>query len=183
MHNWARRTLRGSRTPRGAVLGAVLVAGLSLGIAGAGITLGGCSTKSASGPTTSPSPAAAATAPFPSVGGVGHPGVVAIARKYLGLPYVRGAATPGAGFDAPGLVECCYGQIGIELPHSSRYQQNMGVAVTMRSLVPGGLVFKKSSGYQVAMYAGAGKVIVASRTADVVKYSTLAGWGHAVRLP
>jgi cell wall-associated NlpC family hydrolase len=78
----------------------------------------------------------------------------------------------------------CYAQIGIQLPHSSRYQHNLGVPVPVNALVPGDLVFKgRQASSQVALYVGGGKVIVAPRTGGVVKFGTLAGWRNAVRLP
>jgi cell wall-associated NlpC family hydrolase len=184
MRSCSTRTLRRSPTTRRAVIGAALVVGLSFGVVGASIALGSCADRSASASSVSPAPAGPAAAPMPT-GPVanGHPKVIAIAIRFLGYPSVRGAASPSVGFDGSGLVMYCYAQIGIQLPHSSRYQQNLGVPVPLKALVPGDLVFKRSPSYQVAMYAGNGKVIVAPRMGGVVKYGTLAGWRHAVRLP
>jgi len=115
--------------------------------------------------------------------GAGHPEVIAIARKYLGIPYVYGAADPKVGFDCSGLVMYCYAQIGIQLPHYSGYQQNLGVPVPMDELIPGDLVFKGyPTSYHVGLYAGGGSVIEAPHTGDVVRYDTIAGWMYAVRL-
>jgi cell wall-associated NlpC family hydrolase len=114
----------------------------------------------------------------------GHPEVIAIAQKYLGVPYVYGAADPRVGFDCSGLVMYCYAQIGITLPHYSGYQQNMGVPVPMTELRPGDLVFMGYPvSYHVALYAGNGTVIEAPHTGDVVKYWPVAGFQYAVRLP
>jgi cell wall-associated NlpC family hydrolase len=116
--------------------------------------------------------------------GAGHPEVIAIAATYLGIPYVYGAADPSVGFDCSGLVMYCYAQLGIQLPHYSGYQQNLGVPVPMNALIPGDLVFV---GYpvssHVAMYAGNGTVIEAPHTGDVVKYWPVSGFEYAVRLP
>jgi cell wall-associated NlpC family hydrolase len=115
--------------------------------------------------------------------GPGHPEVIAIARKYLGIPYVYGAADPKVGFDCSGLVMYCYAQIGIQLPHYSGYQQNMGVPVPMNALIPGDLVFMGYPvSYHVALYAGGGQVIEAPHTGDVVKYWPVSGFEFAVRL-
>ena len=116
--------------------------------------------------------------------GPGHPEVIAIARKYLGIPYVYGAADPKVGFDCSGLVMYCYAQIGIQLPHYSGFQQNMGVPVQMDDLRPGDLVFMGYPvSYHVALYAGNGTVIEAPHTGDVVKYWPVSGFEYAVRLP
>jgi len=122
---------------------------------------------------------------FPSgPAGNGHPEVIAVARKYLGIPYVYGAADPKVGFDCSGLVMYCYAQLGIQLPHYSGYQQNYGVPVPMNALIPGDLVFKGYPvSYHVGLYAGGGQVIEAPHTGDVIKYDTVADFQYAVRLP
>jgi len=115
--------------------------------------------------------------------GAGHPEVIEIAKRYLGVPYVYGAANPNVGFDCSGLVMYCYAQIGISLPHYSGYQQNMGKPVAMTALVPGDLVFRGYPvSYHVGMYAGGGQVIHAPYTGAVVSYQSVASWHYAVRL-
>jgi cell wall-associated NlpC family hydrolase len=97
---------------------------------------------------------------------------------------VYGAANPAVGFDCSGLVMYCYAQIGIQLPHYSGYQQNMGVPVPMNALRPGDLVFMGYPvSYHVALYAGGGQVIEAPHTGDVVKYWPVSAFEYAVRLP
>lgn len=120
----------------------------------------------------------------PGPAGPGHPEVIEIAKRYLGVPYVYAAADPNVGFDCSGLVMYCYAQIGISLPHYSGYQQNMGRPVPMTALTPGDLVFKGYPvSYHVGMYAGNGTVIHAPHTGAVVSYTSLLGWQYAVRLP
>jgi cell wall-associated NlpC family hydrolase len=120
----------------------------------------------------------------PGPAGAGHSEVVAIASMYLGIPYVYGAADPAVGFDCSGLVMYCYAQLGIQLPHYSGYQQNLGVPVPMDALIPGDLVFiGYPVSHHVALYAGNGTVIEAPHTGDVVKYSTVSRFEYAVRLP
>jgi len=115
--------------------------------------------------------------------GPGHPEVIDIAKRYLGVPYVYAAADPNVGFDCSGLVMYCYAQIGITLPHYSGYQQNMGKPVAMNALIPGDLVFKGYPvSYHVGMYAGNGTVIHAPHTGDVVSFTSIVGWQYAVRL-
>ena len=116
--------------------------------------------------------------------GAGHPEVVAIAQKYLGVPYVYGAANPAVGFDCSGLVMYCYAQIGIHLAHYSGYQQNEGTPVSMNALQPGDLVFEGYPvSYHVALYAGGGQVIEAPHTGAVVHYSSVSRFQYAVRIP
>jgi peptidoglycan DL-endopeptidase CwlO len=120
----------------------------------------------------------------PGPAGNGHPEVIAIARTYLGIPYVYGAADPNVGFDCSGLVMYSYAQLGIQLPHYSGYQQNLGVPVPMDALIPGDLVFiGYPVSHHVALYAGNGTVIEAPHTGDVVKYWPVSGFEYAVRLP
>jgi cell wall-associated NlpC family hydrolase len=116
--------------------------------------------------------------------GGGHPQVIAIAQRYLGVPYVYGAADPMIGFDCSGLVMYCYAQIGIHLAHYSGYQQNEGVPVSMSALIPGDLVFMGYPvSYHVALYAGGGQVIEAPYTGAVVRYASVSSFQYAVRIP
>jgi peptidoglycan hydrolase CwlO-like protein len=54
----------------------------------------------------------------PDPGGSGNSAVVAIAQRYLGVPYVWGGASP-SGFDCSGLTMYCYAQIGIKMWHGA----------------------------------------------------------------
>ena len=103
-----------------------------------------------------------------------HGGVVGVAMRYLGVPYVWGGSTP-RGFDCSGLVMYAFGQIGISLPHSSYAQFAMGTAVSISQLQPGDLVFFAGASH-VGIYIGGGQIIHAPHTGDVVKISSLTGW-------
>jgi cell wall-associated NlpC family hydrolase len=116
--------------------------------------------------------------------GPGHPEVIAIAQRYLGVPYLYGGASPATGFDCSGLVMYCYAQIGIHLTHYSGAQQHEGVPVSMNALMPGDLVFEGYPvSYHVALYAGGGMVIEAPHTGAVVSYSSVSRFQYAVRIP
>lgn len=112
----------------------------------------------------------------PTGGAVGAgDAAVAAALTQLDVPYVWGGTTPGVGLDCSGLVQWAYAQAGVTLPRTTAGQINSGVAVSIDELRPGDLVFTRSiRGRQtvemghVAIYAGAGQVIVAPRTGDVV---------------
>jgi peptidoglycan DL-endopeptidase CwlO len=101
-------------------------------------------------------------------------GVVGIAMRYLGVPYVWGGSSP-SGFDCSGFVMYVYGQMGVSLPHSSYAQYNVGVAVSQSDLQPGDLVFFDGLGH-VGLYIGGGQFIHAPHTGDFVKISSLTGW-------
>jgi cell wall-associated NlpC family hydrolase len=95
---------------------------------------------------------------------------VAIAMRYLGVPYKWGGASPSAGFDCSGLTMYVYAQIGISLPHYAAAQYQMGVPVSKDQLEPGDLVFYRGLGH-MGMYIGGGNYIHAPQTGDVVKIS------------
>jgi cell wall-associated NlpC family hydrolase len=109
--------------------------------------------------------------PPPDPGGPGRPEVVAIAQRYLGVPYVWGGASP-SGFDCSGLTMYVYAQIGIQLAHGATAQQRASTPVPLNALLPGDLVFygNASYSYHVALYVGGGQVIEAPRTGAVVSY-------------
>jgi cell wall-associated NlpC family hydrolase len=108
----------------------------------------------------------------PNPGGPGHPEVVAIAQRYLGIPYVWGGASPSVGFDCSGLTMYVYAQIGIQMAHGATLQQQASKPVPLNALQPGDLVFygNASFSYHVALYVGGGQVIEAPRTGAVVSY-------------
>ncbi len=112
--------------------------------------------------------------------GGAHSGVVLVAMKYLGVPYVWGGATP-SGFDCSGLVQYCYAQLGVQVPRTARDQYFAGTRIPadrLDLLRPGDLVFfaYKSDPEQihhVGIYAGGGSYIHAPQTGDVVRVSSL----------
>ncbi len=107
--------------------------------------------------------------------GSGHSSAVAIAQRYLGVPYVWGGASP-SGFDCSGLVMYVYAQLGISLPHSAAMQYGYGTHLSRDQLAPGDLVFfgySAASIHHVGIYAGGGSMIDAPYTGAVVRYDSL----------
>jgi cell wall-associated NlpC family hydrolase len=103
-----------------------------------------------------------------------YTGVVGIAMRYLGVPYVWGGSSP-AGFDCSGFVAYVYGQVGVSLPHYTGAQWNVGVPVSRSDLQPGDLVFFDGLGH-VGLYIGGDQFIHAPHTGTVVQISSLSGW-------
>jgi peptidoglycan DL-endopeptidase CwlO len=120
------------------------------------------------GALTSPTPPT--YAPPPSRYG----GVVGIAMRYLGTPYVYGGSSP-SGFDCSGFVMYVFGQMGVSLPHNAAAQYGFGTPVSRADLQPGDLVFFNGLGH-VGIYIGGGQFIHSPHTGDVVKISSMSGW-------
>ena len=112
--------------------------------------------------------------------GPSHPEAAAVAKKYLGVPYLWGGTTP-AGFDCSGFVRYAYEKIGIALPRTSRVQFTFGQFIPPARtdlLEPGDLVFFAYGGdpgqvHHVGMYVGGGVFIHAPGTGGHVQYSSL----------
>lgn len=106
--------------------------------------------------------------------------VIAAAMTQFGVPYVWGAETPGVGFDCSGLIQWAYAQAGVSLPRTTQQQILAGIPVALEDVRPGDLVFSRSVrdgriidlGH-VAIYVGAGSVIVAPRSGTVVRLQSV----------
>jgi cell wall-associated NlpC family hydrolase len=101
-------------------------------------------------------------------------GVVGIAMRYLGTPYVYGGSTP-AGFDCSGFIMYVFAQVGVSLPHNAAAQYGYGTPVDRSQLQPGDLVFFNGLGH-AGIYVGGGSFIHSPHTGDVVKISSMTGW-------
>lgn len=100
--------------------------------------------------------------------------VVNYAYKFLGKPYVYGAAGPNA-FDCSGLTQYVYNRFGIDLSRTTYSQVNQGVKVDRSNLIAGDLVFFNTEGSisHVGIYIGNGEFIHAPRTGKPVMVSSL----------
>lgn len=100
--------------------------------------------------------------------------VVNYAYKFLGKPYVYGAAGPNA-FDCSGLTQYVYNRFGIDLSRTTYTQVNQGIKVDRSNLRAGDLVFFNTEGSisHVGIYIGNGEFIHAPRTGKPVMVSSL----------
>ncbi|WP_308426273.1 C40 family peptidase [Streptosporangium pseudovulgare] len=87
-------------------------------------------------------------------------------------PYVWGAEGPNS-FDCSGLVMWAYQKVGISLPHYTGDQWTAGTHVSRDDLRPGDLVFFYSDLHHVGIYVGAGLMIHAPQTGDVVRIAPM----------
>jgi len=121
------------------------------------------------GPSAKPKPTAVS-------GSIGAQ-AVAIAKRYLGIPYVYAGASPKKGFDCSGLTMYVYAKLGVTLNHYSGDQFHQGYRIGRNQLKPGDLVFfyGKKAPDHVGIYVGNDRFIHAPHTGDVVKISPMAG--------
>jgi cell wall-associated NlpC family hydrolase len=117
----------------------------------------------------------AAPAPAPTeAAGV----AVQTALAQVGDMYGTGASGPDT-FDCSGLTSYAYAAAGVSLPHSSRAQSTMGVAVARADLQPGDLVFFYSPVSHVGLYIGNGQMVHASVTGRPVAVTSVDKGGYA----
>lgn len=109
-------------------------------------------------------------------------GVVAAAKKYLGIPYVYGGNDPNKGLDCSSLIQRAYGDLGISLPRVAADQARQGTAVpSLAQAKPGDLVAFGSPVDHIGIYIGDNKMIVAPKTGDVVKVQDVYKTPSAIR--
>ena len=98
------------------------------------------------------------------------------ADNFLGVPYRSGGTTQG-GVDCSGLVVTVYQKFGIAMPRTSQDQAHFGQQIDRSNLLPGDLVFFRTSGNtnitHVGIYSGDGEFIHASTRSKQVKYDRL----------
>ena len=98
--------------------------------------------------------------------------LVALAKQYLGTPYVLGGNGPSS-FDCSGFTKYIYAQFGYTLNRTATDQLQNGVSISRDELQPGDLVFFKYNTSKpvshVGIYIGGGEFIHASTNRYMVQ--------------
>lgn len=103
--------------------------------------------------------------------------IVSYAKKFIGVPYVRGGSTP-KGFDCSGFTQYVIGQFGGSIPRTTAGQYSSGTKISKAELRPGDLVFFKPSAgssriSHVGIYVGGSKFIHSPKPGENVEISDL----------
>ncbi|QDO86934.1 hypothetical protein FNH13_00245 [Ornithinimicrobium ciconiae] len=108
--------------------------------------------------------------------------VLAEGRKYFGIMYRSGGASPSTGFDCSGYTQYVFGRLGINLPRTTSGQQNFATPVSNPQ--PGDLVFWGYPAYHVAIYAGDGYIYDSGKPGLPVQkrkmFSGVSGYGRVI---
>lgn len=112
----------------------------------------------------------------PAVGEITGPQILSEAKKYLGIRYVSGGASP-SGFDCSGLVYYVLKQLGYSPYRTPADQYQHGTYVAKANLKEGDIVFFAGTGASgishVGIYAGNGQFLHAPNSRSTVSYSDL----------
>jgi cell wall-associated NlpC family hydrolase len=106
---------------------------------------------------------------------------VRYALDEVGVPYRWGGESPATGFDCSGLVRWAYGQVGIDLPHSSYALYGEGRRVSGSNLAPGDILFFEGLGH-VGLYLGRGRMVHAPQTGRDVEIVRLSNTNYGARM-
>lgn len=96
-------------------------------------------------------------------------GIVTIAKKYLGVPYLYGGTTT-KGFDCSGFTQYVYKEAGITIKRTAAEQYTQGTVVQQGKLQPGDLVFFSSNGSSIShvgIYTGENSFISSTTSKGV----------------
>ncbi len=95
----------------------------------------------------------------------------------LGVDYRNGGRSPNQGFDCSGLVAYVFREAyGMHLPHNTRAQSELGIAVASSELEPGDLVFYNTLDRpfsHVGIYLGDSRFVHAPKTGASVRVESI----------
>ena len=103
----------------------------------------------------------------------GNQTIVNAAKSKLGTLYLWGGTGQGNKYDCSGLSQYCHKQAGINIPRTSLEQSKSGKSVSKSQLLPGDLVFFKTTKAEVGhvgIYVGNGEMIHTSSTSKPCRY-------------
>ena len=95
--------------------------------------------------------------------------VIAIAKQYVGTPYVLGGTSP-SGWDCSGYTSFVYGKVGVDLPRTSSAQKGAGQIVSASEAKAGDIIW--SPGH-VGIYAGDGMMYDAGNSSVDTSYRSV----------
>ena len=100
-----------------------------------------------------------APATVPASGAATGNDVVAMAKKYIGVPYVWGGTNPATGMDCSGFTQRVFKDLGIEIPRVVSDQMRQGTPVASLAEAKPGDLLVSFGGDHISIYLGNGKAI------------------------
>jgi len=85
--------------------------------------------------------------------------VVAMAKKYIGVPYVWGGTNPATGMDCSGFTQRVFKDLGIDIPRVVSDQMKVGAPVASLAQAKPGDLLISFGGNHISVYLGNGKAI------------------------
>lgn len=90
-----------------------------------------------------------------------NPALSNVVSDLYGTPY-KSTGTSKKGFDCSGFTRYVFDALGVDLPHSSAAQYELGTSVNRNDLQPGDLVFFQTNGHSIShvgIYIGDGTFV------------------------
>ncbi|MEQ4520865.1 NlpC/P60 family protein [Pseudarthrobacter sp. B907] len=136
--------------------GTGLASGTDLTSLANGLGLGGTTGLGALKGLTPPGTATPVSMPADAATGTD---VVAMAKKYIGVPYVWGGTNPATGMDCSGFTQRVFKDLGVELPRVVSDQMKQGTPVASLAQAKPGDLLISFGGNHISIYLGNGKAI------------------------